>query len=89
MADYTITLNETELKALNFAGIDDAKSHAQSFISNRARKAIDEIVSIYTTAALDTPHAIPGTREEIVTDAFVKGYVKTIAAIYTEKLMAT
>ncbi len=79
MADYTITLNETQLKALDFVGIDDAESHAQNFMSNRARKAIDEIVLIYTTAALDANHAIPSTREEIVTDAFVKGYVKTVA----------
>ena len=79
MTDYTITLTETELKALDFAGIDDAEFHAQNFMSTRAKKAIDEIVLIYTTAALDAPHAIPGTREEIVTDAFVKGYVKTVA----------
>lgn len=86
MTDFTITLNETELQALNFAGIDNAEEHAQNFVTNKARKAIDQIVSIYTTNALDAPHAIPGTRAEIVTDAFVKGYVKTVAAQNEEML---
>tara|TARA_B100000902_G_C27292385_1_gene907893 strand:+ start:2015 stop:2287 length:273 start_codon:yes stop_codon:yes gene_type:complete len=87
MADFTITLNETELKALNFAGIENAEEHVQNFITNKARKAIDQIVSIYTTNALDAPHEIPGTRAEIVTDAFVKGYVKTVAA-QNEEILA-
>lgn len=88
MADYTITLNETELQALNFAGIENVEEHAQNFVTNKARKAIDQIVSIYTTNALDASHAIPGTRAEIVTDAFVKGYVKTVAAQNAEILAA-
>ena len=87
MADFTITLNETELKALNFAGIENAEEHVQNFITNKARKAIDQIVSIYTTNALDAPHEIPGTRAEIVTDAFVRGYVKTVAA-QNEEILA-
>ena len=79
MANYTITLTETELKALNFSGVDNAQEHAQHFISNKAKKGIDKIVSIYTEKALDNSHSIPGTRDAIVADAFVKGYIKTVA----------
>ena len=80
MANYTITLTQTEEKALNFAGIDNPAEHAQNFVSNKARKSVDKIVSIYTTNALDNSHSIPATREDIVSDAFVKGYIKTVAA---------
>jgi len=50
---------------------------ADNAVTNRARIAIDEIVSIYTQRALDEGVQIPTTREAVVADAFAKGWVKT------------
>ena len=48
-------------------------------MTERARIANDEIVSIYTNRALDEGVQIPATRELIVADAFTRGWVKTAA----------
>jgi hypothetical protein len=80
MANYTVTLNESELKALDCISlVADPKEFAQNFLTNRARKAIDEIVQLYTTRALDEGITIPATRELIVSDAHTRGWIQTAA----------
>ena len=74
--DYTITLTDTEDKALSYASATQ-QDWIDNVVTNRARIAIDEIVKIYTKRALDEGVQIPTTREEIVDDAFTRGWVKT------------
>ena len=74
--DYTITLTDTEDKALSYASATQ-QDWIDNVVTNRARIATDEIVDIYTKRALDEGVQIPTTREEIVDDAFTRGWVKT------------
>jgi len=78
MVDITVTLTATENKGLEYvaASVQDWVDNAAT---NRARIAVDEIVSLYTTRALDEGVAIPATRELIVADAFTREWVKTAA----------
>ena len=74
--DYTITLTDTEDKALSYASASQ-QDWINNVVHNRCRIAIDEIVDIYTKRALDEGVQIPATRELIVADAFTRGWVKT------------
>ena len=76
MTAITIELTETQYKVLEYASLSP-EEWADNAVTNRARIAIDEIVKIYTERALDEGVQIPTTREEIVDDAFTRGWVKT------------
>lgn len=74
--DITITLTETEYKAMQYAALS-VQDWADNALTNRARIAIDEIVDICVKECLANGVQIPGTKEEIVALAFTNGYVKT------------
>ena len=76
MPDITITLTDTQYKGLQYAALDP-QDWADNALTNRARIANDEIVTMYTNRALDEGVAIPATRELIVADAFTRGWAKT------------
>ena len=78
MVDFTITLTDTENKGMEYAA-SSVQDWIDNAATNRARIAVDEIVNLYTTKALDDGVAIPATRELIVADAFSRGWVKTAA----------
>ena len=78
MVDFTITLTDTENKGMEYAA-SNVQDWIDNAATNRARIAVDEIVNLYTTKALDDGVAIPATRELIVADAFTRGWVKTAA----------
>lgn len=78
MPDITITLSEAQMKCLEYIAVSP-QSWSENAITNRARQANDEIVQMYTNRALDEGISIPATRDEIVTDAFARGWVKTAA----------
>ena len=78
MPDITITLTDTQYKGLQYAALDP-QDWADNAVTNRARIANDEIISMYTNRALDEGVAIPATRELIVADAFSRGWVQTAA----------
>ena len=78
MPDITITLTDTQYKGLQYAALDP-QDWADNAVTNRARIANDEIVSMYTNRALDEGVAIPATRELIVADAFTRGWIQTAA----------
>ena len=82
--DYTITLTDTEDKALSYASLSQ-QDWIDNAVHNRCRIAIDEIVDIYTKRALDEGVQIPATRELIVADAFTKGWVKTAKQLNEEE----
>ena len=83
MPDITITLTDTQYKGLQYAALDP-QDWADNAVTNRARIANDEIVSMYTNRALDEGVAIPATRELIVADAFTRGWAKTAAQLNAE-----
>ena len=76
MPDIIITLTDTQYKGLQYAALDP-QDWADNALTNRARIANDEIISMYTNRALDEGVAIPATRELIVADAFTRGWAKT------------
>ena len=78
MVDFTITLTDTEKKGMEYAALN-VQDWIDNAATNRARIAVDEIVNLYTTKALDDGVAIPATRDLIVADAFTRGWVKTAA----------
>jgi len=77
--EYTVTLTNTENLALSYAAADPA-----AWISNaaheRARIATEEIIAIAVKKYLDNSISIPATREEIVQDAFDRGWVTAAAS---------
>ena len=73
-----IELTDTQFKGLEYAALSPTE-WAENAVTERARIANDEIVSIYTNRALDEGVPIPATRELIVADAFTRGWVKTAA----------
>jgi len=83
MPNITITLTDTQYKGLQYAAADP-QDWADNALTNRARIANDEIVSMYTNRALDEGVAIPATRELIVADAFTRGWAKTAAQVTAE-----
>ena len=83
MPNITITLTETQMKGLEYAAVSP-QEWAENALTERARQANDEIVQVYTNRALDEGVQIPATREEIVTDAFTRDWVKTAADRETE-----
>ena len=74
----TIELTDTQYKGLEYAALSPTE-WAENAVTERARIANDEIVSIYTNRALDEGVQIPATRELIVADAFTREWVKTAA----------
>jgi len=83
MPNITITLTDTQYKGLQYAALDP-EEWAENAVTERARIANDEIVSMYTNRALDEGVAIPATRELIVADAFTRGWAKTAAQVNAE-----
>lgn len=78
MANITIELTETEFKAMEYVAFSP-QDWADNAVANRARIAIDEIVQLYTQRALDEGVQIPMTKDEIVVDAYARGWIKTAA----------
>jgi hypothetical protein len=83
MPNITITLTDTQYKGLQYAAADP-QDWADNALTNRARIANDEIISMYTNRALDEGVAIPATRELIVADAFTRGWAKTAEQVNAE-----
>jgi hypothetical protein len=76
--NYTIILTETENNALAYVALDQ-QDWIENAVHNRCRIAIDEIVQIAVTKYLELGESIPGSKEEIVAQAFARGWVKTAA----------
>lgn len=78
MPNITITLSDAEFKSLEYVAADPS-DWAVNAVTERARLATNDIVQIYTQRALDESVSIPSTRDEIIMDAFARGWVKTSA----------
>ena len=80
MPDITITLTDTQYKGLQYVATDP-QEWAENAITVRCRGAIEDIVTMYTTRALNEGMQIPATRELIVADAFTRGWAQTAAEV--------
>ena len=78
MKTYTITLSDTEDKALGVVAFSQ-DDWIQNAIHERCRIAIDEIIQMAVTNFLAVGEPIPGTREAIVDRAIELGLVKSAA----------
>ena len=80
MPNITIELTDTQYKGLQYTTVDP-QEWADNAVTNRARIANDEIISMYTNRALDEGIQIPATRDLIVADAFTRGWAQTAAEV--------
>ena len=85
MTTYTVEYTETENKAMQFIAAD-VNDWIQNAAHERARIAIDEIVTLSVQKFLEAGQSIPGSRDEIVAAAFANGWVKTAADRNAEAL---
>lgn len=76
--DYTIKLSSAENQALSYATISQ-QEWIDNAVHERARIAIEEIVKITVEKCLQTNTTIPGSKDEMVSLAFEKNWVKTAA----------
>lgn len=76
--DYTITLTDTEDKALAYAAASQ-QDWIDNVVHNRCRIAIDDIVKLAVDKFIAAGESMPGDRDQIVAIAFERGWVKTAA----------
>ena len=76
MANYTITLTDTETKSLEFAAAS-IQDWIDNAAKNRARIAKDEIISLNTAHCNKNGIAIAVGEDAQVTQAYTLGVVKT------------
>jgi hypothetical protein len=79
MANYTVTLTNAENLALTQVAASP-QAWIDNVVKERARVAINDIVTLAVAKYLDANISIPATREEIVQDAFDRGWVTAAAA---------
>lgn len=79
MATYTVTLTTAENLALSHVAASQ-QDWIDNAVKERARVAINDIVTLAVTKYLDQSITIPATREEIVQDAFDRGWVTAAAS---------
>jgi|11_taG_2_1085331.scaffolds.fasta_scaffold05927_3 hypothetical protein len=90
MPNINITLSEADYKALE-AEANDVNDWVENIALSRAHLAGDQIIRDYTTRALSEGVQIPTTRDEVIIDAFARGWVQTAAeksAEFTAALLA-
>ncbi len=82
--DYTVTLTDTENKALSYAAFSQ-QDWIDNAVHERCRVATDEIVQITVRKCLETGTQIPATVPEIVDLGFQMGWVVPAADRVTEE----
>ena len=75
--EYTITLSEVQNKALAHIAYDPQEWIENAF-KQRAKIAIDEIVKIAVEKFLEINESIPGSKDEIVSQAYSRGWINTV-----------
>ena len=78
MPDITVSITDTEEKALNYICVGIA-TYTDNFIKNRARKAIEEIVALNTAHCNANSIAIAVGEDAQVQQAYDLGIIKTAA----------
>ena len=78
--NYTVTLTETEKKALEYIAYDPDE-WIKSAATNRANKAIKEIIEKNTTYCNEKSIAIAVGEDAQVTQAYTLGVIQTAKAV--------
>jgi hypothetical protein len=78
MKNYTMTLTETEDKALSYVAFSQ-QDWMDNAVHERCRIAIEEIVALTVQQCLANNVQIPGSKDEIVELAFAQGWVMAAA----------
>lgn len=71
MAQYSVTLNDAQEKALRWVAADP-QDWIENFVFSRCQAAIDEIVNNEVQRKLAAGETISGTKEDIVLAADIK-----------------
>ena len=90
MPDITITLSESQYKALE-SEVSSMDEWVSNIAISRANQAIEQIVRDYTDRAFAEGIQMPSTKDELILDAYERGWVKTAAvkgAEFTAALLA-
>ena len=74
MNNYTITLTDTEKSAMEYVA-HDTQTWVENALKERARVAIDEIVKIAVEKFLAANESTPGSKDEIVSAAYSRGWI--------------
>ena len=72
------TISDAMYKALESVALDPAV-WAKSAVELRCREAYDEIYRTTVDRYLEEGITVPSSKDEIVLDAFTRGWVKTVA----------
>ena len=78
--NYTVTLTETEKKALEYVAYDP-NEWIKNAATNRANKAIKEIIEKNTTYCNEKSIAIAVGEDAQVTQAYTLGVIQTAKAV--------
>ena len=78
MPNITVSLTDTENKALEYAALS-VQDWADNALKNRARIAVDEIIAALVAHCNENSIALAVGKEAQVTQAFELGVVKTAA----------
>ena len=76
MPDITITLTDSQYKGLEYVALSP-EDWAVNFVTERARRANDEIVEITMRHFFENQENIPMSRDEIISYAFENGIVES------------
>ena len=86
--DYTITVTDTEKKALEYCAVD-VDEYLTNFATNRARKAKDEIIEKLVKHCKANGITIATGVDAQVTQAYSLGVVKTLKQLDDEYVAPT
>jgi len=75
--NYTVTLTDTEKLAMEYIAYEP-QEWIENIVKERARIAIDEIVKISINKFLEINESIPGSKDEIVSQAYSRGWINTV-----------
>jgi len=75
--NYTVTLTDTEKLAMEYIAYEP-QDWVENAMKERARIAIDEIVKIAVDKFFEINESIPGSKDEIVSQAYSRGWVNTV-----------
>jgi glycine cleavage system H lipoate-binding protein len=86
--NYTVTLTETEKLAMEYIAYEP-QEWIENVVKERARIAIDEIVKIAVEKFLEINESIPGSKDEIVSQAYSRGWINTIKYLDNNRIPLT
>jgi len=75
--NYIVTLTDTEKSAMEYVALNP-QEWVENVVKERARIAIDEIVKIAVEKFLEINESIPGSKDEIVSQAYIRGWINTV-----------